>query len=134
MNCITIKQQRGINLLELILAITLCGMALLAVVGVQWKYHKAFQQDEMRLQARAIAASLMDRYEAKLRTNFDGGNQQPQIAVPAELDPEGVYQYECRESVVDPEVSLKRIEIEVRGDDKQGSQSEKLWCIFLRGE
>ena len=57
MNSFTIKSPRGINLLELILAIALCGMALLAVIGVQWRHHKALQKDEVRLEARAVAST-----------------------------------------------------------------------------
>ena len=129
-----IRQQRGINLLELVLAIALCGMALLAVVGVQWRYHKAFQQDEHRLQARAIASSLMSEFEAGLRTNFDADWSRVRQDVPAELDPKSDYEYECAESIEDTDGNLKRLQLEVFWTDKRGAQSEKLWCIFLRGE
>ena len=134
MRSITIRQQRGINLLELILAIALCGMALLAVVGVQWRYHKAFQQDERRLQARAIASSLMSEFEAGMRTNFDADWNRVRQTVPLELDSKGEYQYECTESIEDGDGNLKRLQLEIFWTDKRGGQSEKLWCIFLRGE
>ena len=134
MHSITIRRQRGINLLELILAIALCGMALLAVVGVQWRYHKAFQQDEGRLQARAIASSLMSELEAGLRSNFDADWNRVRQDVPPELDPKGEYDYECTESIEDVDGNLKRLRLEIFWVDKRGTQSEKLLCIFLRGE
>ena len=134
MNSSTTRRQQGINLLELILAITLCGMALLAVMGVQWRYHKAMQKDEVRIEARAVATSLLNEVETSLRTDFDGLYGVPLTPVPPELNRNDKYTYQIVESYDDAEGNLKRVEVEVHWKSPQGPRKEVLWCVFLRGE
>jgi hypothetical protein len=128
------RPQRGINLLELILAIALCGMALLAVVGVQWRHHKAMQKDETRIEARAVASSLLAEVESSLRDDFDGVYGVPLSPVLPELDTDNRFQYQIEESYEDPENNLKRVEVSVLWKSPQGPRKEVLWCVFLRGE
>jgi len=116
------------------LAIALCGMALLAVLGVQWRYHKSLHQDQTRVKARALAASVMSRSEAGLRTNFDGVQALSRGAAEATLDPNGVFEYEILENYEDAEGNLKKVEVVVHWESDRGPQKERLWCIFLRGE
>jgi Tfp pilus assembly protein PilV len=130
----TIKSPRGINLLELVLAIALCGMALLAVVGVQWRHHKAMQKDEIRIEARAAAASLLQEVEASLKSSFDGIHKVALSPVPAELDPDDRFTYLIDESYEDAESNLKKVEVQIHWDSPQGPRTEVLWCVFLRGE
>jgi len=134
MSFFTIKRQRGINLLELILAIALCGMALLAVVGIQWRHHKAMQKDEVRIEARAVASSLLNEVETKLRTDFDGVHSVGLSPVEPELNKNGKFSYLIEETYDDPENNLKRIEIQIHWESAQGPRKEVLWCVFLRGE
>lgn len=130
----TTRSPRGINLLELILAIALCGMALLAIVGVQWRHHKAMQKDEVRIEARALASSLMNEVETDLRDDFDGDHAMPLSTAPVELDPEARFQYLINESYDDAEGNLKKVDVEIQWKSPQGPRKEVLWCVFLRGE
>lgn len=125
---------RGINLIELVLAIALCGMALLAVVGVQWRHHKAMQKDTVRIEARAIASSVMNQMETILRGDFDGNHTLELSPAPPELDPGGRFQYLVKESYDDVEGNLKKVDVEVHWESDQGPRKEVLWCVFLRGE
>ena len=134
MNSFTIKSPRGINLLELILAIALCGMALLAVIGVQWRHHKALQKDEVRLEARAVASSILDQVEVELRTNFDGIYAIGLSPVSSELDPDGRFRYLIEENYADLEGNLKREQVEIHWESPQGLRKEVLWCVYLRRE
>lgn len=107
-------------------------MALLAVAGVQARYHQAVTKDSMRLRARALAASLMDRAEARLRDNFDLDVTEPRG--PGGLDSQGVYETSVEQRLLPEDENLKRVEVAVFWEDRQGPQSLRLWCVFLRGE
>lgn len=109
-------------------------MALLAIVGVQWRHHQAVQKDEVRMTARAVAASLLDQIEVQLRTDFDHTYALSTSPVDPDLDTNGRFRFQVLEGYEDPERNLKKITVEVYWETKQGLRKETLWCVFLRGE
>ena len=62
----------GMNLLELILSIAFCALALLAVMGLQARYQRALAKDEIRSQAEAQAQTVLSRVEAPAQARLLG--------------------------------------------------------------
>ncbi|MGE0496007.1 MAG: hypothetical protein AB7S38_42780 [Vulcanimicrobiota bacterium] len=112
----------AISLLELVMALAFCGLALLAVVGLQARYQQALVKDDLRSQAEAVAQSLLQRAEASLRTDFAVSVDQPrQLVAPG---------FEAEVASQQPTPGTKKVEVTVYFQDRQGAQTARLWCIY----
>lgn len=128
MNLFT-RRPWGTNLLELVLAMAFCAMALLAVLGVQSRQHQALQKSAGRERGEQLALSLQADAANRLAEDFwtpVGYSRQPLAEAPG---------FDSEVQVVDspppPAIAiLRKVTVTVWWTDKQGEQKATLWCYY----
>ena len=117
--------QKGASLFEVLTAVTLVAIAILAGIGLQTFAFKAQKKASLRSKASIVARGLMARCQADLAADFGATVTAPRQAVPVELDSERQFEYEVQESKAAPplEEELKQVEVVLYWKDQQGDQS-----------
>lgn len=112
------------TLAEIIIALAVTGLAVLAGVGVQLFAMNAQNKAGLWSEAGMVAKSLMARSQDALQRDFSTSVAAPRGSVPPDLDPDGRFEYEVLESAEPPPLqdSLKRLEVVVYWRDRQGDQ------------
>lgn len=121
------QKTRGTNLLEMVLALAFCAMALLAVLSVQAHTHQALQKNREREKAHTIALSVQAQTANLLAQDFSAPVER--ALSPHEGDSE--YQVEVVSQPNDPVTpTVKKVTVSVWYHDRHGRQRLELWCYY----
>ncbi len=126
--------KQGVTLSEILVAISLLALSLLALVGLQISVLKGRQKSAVNVHASKVAATIMIDIESRLSSNIETEVSQARIDVPTEMLAENPYkfQYEVTESFDGPpEQGLKDVAVTVYWIDKNGEQQRTLWSKFI---
>lgn len=105
-------------------ALVLITIAVLGLVSVHIYSARAAQGNRERHTASLLAASRLHLLEEAVRQDFSVS-----VAAPRAPDPDQpAYEVEVLESL--PEPTLKRVEVRIFWNSKQGPQQYSLWTLF----
>lgn len=116
--------RRGLNLAEVMVSLLLISIAVLGLVSVHLYSARAAQGNRSRHTASVLAASTMHQTEERVRQDFSVS-----VASPRQAHPEAAgYEYEILETL--PEPTLKRVEVRVFWQTREGAQQYAIWTMF----
>ncbi len=117
-------RRRGFNLAEVMVSLLLITIAVLGLVSVHIYSARAAQGNRGRHTASLLAASRLHALEEAVRQDFAVSVAAAKAPDPDQPD----YQVEVLETL--PEPTLKRVEVRVSWDSKEGPQRYDLWTLF----
>lgn len=119
------RRRGGFTILEVMIAVMLVVVPLLALVSVQIYMTGAGAQDEMRATASALAYSELNRIETTLKAQFSTNVARP--AGPVAGNPD--YTMTITENLVNPD--LKEVRVTVTWSDEVGPHEYELWTYVV---
>ena len=119
---------RGVNLVEVLLAISVLAVATLALLSVRTFSLQAQQKTQERQTATALALEVMTEAEAKIEANFEvdlgAGYTHDTSAWPDGFTHTLTQQFDSPE--------LQSIEVMLFWTDRNGPQEYRLWTKFAK--
>lgn len=120
----------GLSLAEVIVAIGIFAVAVLALISVRAYSLRAQVKAQQHQQATALAISLMAEAEARVKTDFEAALETATHPLMRDEDlPEG-YSYEATQTYTNPD--LQTVTLKVRWTDRNGRQEYELWTKFAQ--
>lgn len=120
----------GINLVEVLLAISVLAVATLALLSVRTLTLQARQKTSERQTAIALALEVMTDAQAKIEADFDV-DLEGTAAFQATGWPQG-FSHTLTTQMEGPE--LRRVEVVLRWSDRHGLQEYRLWTKFTKSQ
>ena len=121
-------RHRGMSLAEVIIAIGVFAVAVLALISVRAFALRAQVKAQQHHQATALAISLLAEAEARVKTSFEAQLEPPDDPLmKTEELPDG-YTYVATQTFINPD--LQKIVLKVRWTDRNGNQEYELWTKF----
>jgi Tfp pilus assembly protein PilV len=123
-----------LTLSEILLALALLSITLLALAALQASILKGRQKSTVNVYAAKVAAALMVTIETQLASDIEADVSQVRSEVPPEilLDTPYQFEYEVTQSFDGPpEQGLKDVSVTVYWKDKNGEQKRTLWSKFV---
>ncbi len=129
------RHRTGVTLPEILIAIAVLSITLLALAGLQASILKGRQKSLAEVHAAKLASSLMISLEAELSTDINKDISQARTPVPPELLSDNPYnfEYEVLQSFDGPPADgLKDVTVTIYWKDKNGPQKRTVWSKFVR--
>lgn len=119
-------RQSGVTLAEILLALALLSVTLLALVALQTSILKGRQKSSVNIYAAKVASGIMASLEERLAADIETVVAQPRGKVPPELLLGAPYEFEYQVTESfdgPPEQGLKDVAVTLFWKDKNGEQS-----------
>ena len=117
---------RGFTLVEVMVSLVFLTIAIFGLVSANIYAARAHQVSKERQAANVLAVSQLESCERLLRHDFNESVELVRHSFPSNPD----FEREVLVSSVGTRTDLKRVDVNIYWNDKNGAQNENLWTYF----